>query len=419
MSNPPNKKCTSVYSDWLKRVVNNPAKITKEEFNVIVPSKMTRGEYFNCVDYFKNRDLSHSEANKVEEKMNEQQTNRYIYAPNKKCNAVVRNWLDNYVKDPLYITQEELENVLKRGVTRKELFTCLDFFRGFGVKVGIPDFLYEKDEKTIALPLYQEPWSPSLKKIRMLVDNLNENKPYPKILTDKSFSFLKRNAFGNPMSILDQLIFKIDKRFSGDEEKFNLLFLESELPCKQQQFQFQFDGITNGGFFTTLKERIEQYNRGDIDDESMNQLITNSLDNIVETFANLHQDWDGQNLIYKRGVPISFKPTKDRKLTQCSDMMRLVDEALDAPENKDKDPKQIQIDLWKEMKEHIDSVKSQIESRRNEPSRLVREAEKNESNPFSGLDNPPEPTGQGRTRRRRRKGNKTKARKVKRKGSRR
>ena len=93
-------------------------------------------------------------------------------------------------------------------------------------------------------------------------------------------------------------------------------------------------------------------------------------------------------------------------------MMKLVDEALDDPANKDKDPKQIQIDLWKEMKRHIDSVKSQVESRRNEPSRLLKQAEKNESNPFSALDNPPEPTGQGRTRRRRRKGNKTKARKI-------
>jgi hypothetical protein len=407
MSKPPNKKCTSVYSDWLQRVVKNPSKITKEEFSVLVPSKMTRGEYFNCVDYFKT--VLSGPKTKKEEQDAEEATKRRVYTPDPKCNAVVQKWISEYVKDTHNITEDEIQVILKKNISRNLLFKCLRFIQSQNsIKLTMPKSL---SDKRFLIPLAT---------IKQIISNLRGGKKIDPILTTPGIFTSKKmltNEFGNKLSIMDLFIKYFDEQFHGDQKDVDLLLLESQLPCKQQQFELQVLG--ENGLTGKVRTWLEEVEAGDLDQDGID-ISLSSVAQASSSFSELHENWDTANLLYEKGIPIAYKEGKERSLTSCSDMMQTVKEALDDPKNKDKDPKKIQIDTWKEIRDHLDDVNRKLKEKPLEPLKLVKQAEKKESKGVLGSfdemygNDPPEPTaeGQGRTRRRRRKSNKTKARKM-------
>ncbi len=57
-------------------------------------------------------------------------------APNLKCQAIIRNWLDGVVTDKGSITAEEKGMILGKGVTEDELNACLEYFRDEGENIA-------------------------------------------------------------------------------------------------------------------------------------------------------------------------------------------------------------------------------------------------------------------------------------------
>lgn len=262
--------------------------------------------------------------------------------------------------------------------------------------------------------------------VQRLISNLSQGLKLDRVLTDP---IIQDGTV--KVSFMDLFARQIASDFKGDQQKIDLLLLESELPCKQQQFELQFAGSgVEGSVLGKLKAQLENLKTGDLDQEGFKMFVDGTIQMLAVSFSALHEEWDRDNLTFEKGVPVKFsRDDNERSMTACTHTMALVKKALDDPKNSGKDPRQIERQVWNGIKMHIDETKRELAGRQRaterqmerdqalEAKRLAAIANAKESS-FGLGPNPPEPTGQGRTRRRRRKGNKTKARKVKR-GSRR
>lgn len=257
--------------------------------------------------------------------------------------------------------------------------------------------------------------------VQKLITNLSQGLKLDKVLTDPIIP----DGTGK-VSFMDLFARQIATDFTGDQQKIDLLLLESELPCKQQQFELQFAGTgVEGSILDKLKAQLENLKNGDIDPEQFKMFVDGTIRMSAVSFSGLHEEWDGDNLKKEKGVPVGFsRDDNERSMTACTHTMGLVKQALYDPRNSGKDPRQIERQVWNGIKMHIDETKRELAGKQRatqrqmerdhvlEAKRLAAIANSKESS-FGLGPNPPEPTGQGRTRRRRRKGNKTKARKVK------
>lgn len=282
-----------------------------------------------------------------------EQSTALIYAPDKYCNTIVAEWINKYVKDLKDIKEEEINFILnKKIISRYNLFKCLKFFKDkTGRQINIPKSL---SDKRYLIPIST---------IKQIIKNLSNGKEIPEILTTKNIfksEKISTDILKSEWSIMDLFIHYFDKQFYGDKKDIDLLVLESSLPCKQQHFELTILG--EHGLAGKAKGWLQQIKNKELDQDNLDILLETIAQNSL-SFADLHENWDGMNLIYDRGIPIGFIEGKERSLTTCSDIMKFVKEALDNPANKGKDPKQIQIDTWKEIKEHLDEINSKIKSK--------------------------------------------------------
>lgn len=261
---------------------------------------------------------------------------------------------------------------------------------------------------------------------KLILENLRNELPLDKVLTDPII---------DGESFMDLFARHLVTDFRGDKQKADLLVLESELPCKQQQFELQFIGTNvKGSIVDRLKSQLDNVKTGELDKAGFKDFVEGTVRMLSTSFSGLHEEWDSDNLTRQSGVPVGFvRPDAERSMTSCTHMMGLVKKALDDPFNQGKDPRQIENQVWRQLKLHIYETKNSLEAKQRATIRqmeredvlrkkeLARQANSQESSFGLGPD-PPEPTGQGkRTRKHRRKGKskKTKARKIKRRGSRR
>jgi hypothetical protein len=185
----PNLKCRAIVRNWLDRGVQDKSKITPIEIQEILKRGVTKEELNDCLTFYmtsaarekiglapvdrmaqvdaalpeaKGNPFEDAERNpflqenpinvplpgdaeraaqqgEVIDLKPKQQAKYYdergallltprAVAPNLKCRAIVRNWLDRGVQDKTKITPIEIAEILKRGVTRQELDSCLTFF---------------------------------------------------------------------------------------------------------------------------------------------------------------------------------------------------------------------------------------------------------------------------------------------------
>jgi hypothetical protein len=254
---------------------------------------------------------------------------------------------------------------------------------------------------------------------KLILENLRNELPLDKVLTDPII---------DGESFMDLFARHLVTDFRGDKQKADLLVLESELPCKQQQFELQFIGTNvKGSIVDRLKSQLDNVKTGELDKAGFKDFTEGTARMLSASFSGLHEEWDDKNLTRQSGVPVGFiRQDKERGMTACSHMMGLVKKALDDPMNRGKNPRQIENQTWRQLKLHIDETKNALEAKQRATIRqiereealrkkqLARQANSQESSFGLGPD-PPEPTGQGkRTRKHRRKGkkNKTKARKM-------
>lgn len=84
-----------------------------------------------------------------------------VRAPNLKCQAIIRNWLDTYVADKKVITADERQYILRKGVSIEELDACIEYFKKEGEEIGegnteIPVALTEQSREPVAEEQEQE-----------------------------------------------------------------------------------------------------------------------------------------------------------------------------------------------------------------------------------------------------------------------
>jgi hypothetical protein len=251
-------------------------------------------------------------------------------------------------------------------------------------------------------------------------------------------------------NLLDLFCREFISRWNNTKNYFNLLLLESKLPCRQQQFS-----TSNAIYAETFEAFKKKVASGEFEESDSPELGTvkfsleQNAQTIVETFIVSHEEFDKINLVFRDGVAVRFRDKAyERSLTECSALMNEVNTALDDPKNKGKSAMRVKLNVWERVAEEYRKARSKAlsvadkgaqertlaaqrlqheatlpklvaeqERRAQDPTRQ-KPTEQAESSGQGGIfdqmyGNPPEPTGQGRTRRRRRKGNKTKARKVK------
>ena len=155
------------------------------------------------------------------------------------------------------------------------------------------------------------------------------------------------------------------------ENYYNLLLLESSLPCKQQQFEEQ-----TKRSLIRLRKLKEEYNAGNFaalskDDESESGVDFQTIDSanlMALQFNSLTEDGQRDNIVFERGVGISWKPDQERDMTDCTTLMSLVKQALDEDakranrEDKQLTPgHEIRLRVWNEQKGIYDRIKKSPE----------------------------------------------------------
>jgi len=295
-------------------------------------------------------------------------------------------------------------------------------------------------------------FKPTKQQVLGYLYNLNEfSNSFPPMWTEQIQG--KERLYPN---LLDLFCKEFILRWNNTKNYFNLLLLESQLPCRQQQFS-----TSNAVYSETFEETKKRVANGDLEESDSPEIgtvdfsLNQNARTIVEAYIVTHEDFDKQNLVFRDGVAVRFKDKAyERGLTECSALMNDVNTALDDPKNKGKSAMRVKLNVWERVADEYRRARSKAlsvadkgaqertlaaqrlkteaalpgflaeqERRAQDPTRQ-KPTEKAESSGQGGIfdqmyGNPPEPTGQGRTRRRRRKGNKTKARKVKGKKSRR
>jgi len=254
------------------------------------------------------------------------------------------------------------------------------------------------------------PFRPTLKQVRDIFYILNgDSNEFPREWTDISFLPFLTNIGGKRTSFFDLVCLIMKKRWDlvekHSENYYNLLLLESSLPCKQQKFEYMLRVNTE-----TLKRMKTQFDGGDIPEKSEtpidedgnhveltyrenneNPIIPNNLsilgidfygimnaDQLASTFIDLTEDWDRQNIIFERGVGIKFKPGTEREMTDCTTLMALVKQALDedvAHAKRERRPltpgHEIRLRVWKEQKGIYDSFKRKIAKKKEEMNKVL------------------------------------------------
>lgn len=288
-------------------------------------------------------------------------------------------------------------------------------------------------------------FKPSKEQVLRYLYNLNEfSKSFPPMWTEQIQG--ETRLYPN---LLDLFCKEFILRWNNTKNYFNILLLESQLPCRQQQFS-----TSNAVYDESFKTFKQSVANGDLEESDSPEMgtvefsLNQNARTIVEAFIVTHEDFDRQNLIFRDGVAVRFKDKAyERSLTECSALMNDVNTALDDPKNRGKSAIRVKLNVWEKVADEYKKARSKAlgiaergaqerlfaeqrlkseaklplvlaeqERRAKDPSRQ-KPTEEAESSGQGGIfdqmyGNPPEPSGQGRTRRRRRKSNKTKARKM-------
>jgi hypothetical protein len=122
----PNGKCLASVHEFLKNLPEeNYLKPTKYQIMTFVndpKNEINLSETLDCLKYFKV--IIPEEISKA----NDTSNTKGNFPPTTHCNAIVRNWLDNYVKDKTKITDDEVKYIIGRGINLIELNNCIDYF---------------------------------------------------------------------------------------------------------------------------------------------------------------------------------------------------------------------------------------------------------------------------------------------------
>ncbi len=272
----------------------------------------------------------------------------------------------------------------------------------------------------------RSPFSPTLKQVRDIFYTLNgDSNEFPREWTDISFLPFLTDIGGKRTNFFDLVCLIMKKRWELIEKRsegyYNLLLLESSLPCKQQTFEEALLYNLNA-----LRRFKEDFNEGGIPekselpiDEDGNyeelryredkknpivpiNLAENGIDfyglmnanQIAATFIDLKEDWDRGNIIFERGVGIAFRPGTERGFTDCTILMSLVKEELDRDANSQKKgpltPGHIlRLRVWNKQKDVLDKFKKDLESFKKRTKRLPQKGPRainqvDESSAFKG-----------------------------------
>jgi len=215
------------------------------------------------------------------------------------------------------------------------------------------------------------PFRPTKQQAMQIFYTLNgDSDEFPVEWTDRSYLPMVTERDGTTKTNYITLLYlafiqRWDREKS--ENYYNLLLLESSLPCKQQQFEEQ-----TKRSLIRLRKLKEEYSAGNFaalskDDESESGVDFQTIDSanlMALQFNGLTEDAQRDNIIFERGVGIFWKPDQERGMTDCTTLMSLVKRALDEDvahakrERRSLTPgHELRLRVWKEQKDIFDRIK--------------------------------------------------------------
>jgi len=215
------------------------------------------------------------------------------------------------------------------------------------------------------------PFRPTKEQAMKIFYALNgDSNEFPVEWTDRSYLPMVTERDGTTKTNYITLLYlAFIQRWEKDksEEYYNLLLLESSLPCKQQQFEEQ-----TKRSLLRLKQLKTSYDKKEIaalskDDETQSGVdfqTIGSADLMALQFNSLTEDGQRDNIVFERGVGIVWKPDQERDMTDCTTLMSLVKQALDedAKRATRQDRRltpghEIRLRVWNEQKVIFDRIK--------------------------------------------------------------
>jgi hypothetical protein len=257
------------------------------------------------------------------------------------------------------------------------------------------------------------PFRPTKEQARDIFYTLNgDSDEFPRELSDPNFLPLPFLKGSNVLEFLVSVF--VETWGARSENYYNLLLLESSLPCKQQQFEIlilsrERTVISLVRQLNNIKESLES---GELELEDADVHAERRVRAVCMSFNVLHEEWDNYNIIFERGVGVGWtREDKERLMTDCTILMSLVKEKLDRDANSQKKgpltPGHIlRLRVWNEQKDVLDKFKKDLESFKKRTKDLPKKGPRatnqvDESSAFKGSQQ-----GLGRKR-------KTKRRKIK------
>lgn len=261
------------------------------------------------------------------------------------------------------------------------------------------------------------PFRPTKEQAMKIFYTLNgDSNEFPVEIIDPTFLRLPCLKSSNVLNLMTDIF--IETWGGKSKEYYNLLLLESSLPCKQQQFEVfvlsrKPDILSLVSFLNRIKKRL---NSKELTLEEADEPVTIRLTAETMALNTLAESWDNDNLTFERGVGVGYngkihpdtgRRYNEREMTDCTTLMALVKQALDedvAHAKRERRPltpgHEIRLRVWNEQKGIYDSFKRKVERKKEEMGKVLVKQLDPES--AFGI-----PVGSSKTKRRKNKKRKT------------
>ena len=254
---------------------------------------------------------------------------------------------------------------------------------------------------------------PTKEQAMKIIYTLNgDSNEFPVEIIDPNFLRLPCLKSSNVLNLMTDMF--IENWGVHSKEYYDLLLLESSLPCKRQQFEVLVLSrkrliLSLVSYLNRIKERL---NNGDLTLKEADVGVKRRIS--AETFSlnELAEDWDKDNLTFERGVGVKYngsihpdtgRPGNEREMTKCTSLMALVKRALDEDGGRSRSARipvrpghEIRWSVWNEQKNIYDSFKRKSKAAREKMEKDLVHTELGDPESDFGL-----PVGSSKTKKRR------------------
>ena len=259
---------------------------------------------------------------------------------------------------------------------------------------------------------------PTKQQARDIFYTLNgDSNEFPVEIIDPKFLTLPCLKSSNVLNLMTDIF--IETWGDKSKEYYDLLLLESSLPCKQQQFEIFVLSrrpkiLSLVSYLNRMKTAL---NNEHLTLKEVDELVKGRI--TAETLAlnSLVESWDKNNLTFERGVGVKYsgaihpdtgRPHNEREMTECTRLMALVKQALEEDVGYAKRERRpltpghaIRLRVWQEQKGIYDSFKRKAKAAHEKMDKVLVPKELDPESAF-GI-----PVGSSKTKRRKNKKRKT------------